>query len=173
VQEERLGVRGGLGLSGMGVGAPWEVIRTAEGWAALSWLLALAASLALLRVLPCLPWGRRLALATELPAGVEGASAPEHDRRGLGHCGPAATPWRPAGIAHLDGTRVDVGSEGECSEAGEPIGVIRVDGNRIVVRRMHAPNTQACVMSASLFVNRAATSLVVAGGIYGRTRCSP
>ena len=61
-------------------------------------------------------------------------------------------------------------AEGECIEAGQPIAVIRVDGNRIVVRRMHAPNTQECVMSASTFVNRAATSLVAAGDIYGKTR---
>jgi membrane-bound serine protease (ClpP class) len=49
--------------------------------------------------------------------------------------GTAASTLRPAGIAHLDGERVDVVSDGELIEAGEPIEVIRVDGNRIVVRR--------------------------------------
>jgi membrane-bound serine protease (ClpP class) len=133
---------GGFGLSVVGAGATWEAILTAMGWVALCLLLALAASVALLRVLPRLPWGRRLVLESELLAGVEGASAPEHDRRWLGHCGTAATPLRPAGVAHLDGARVDVVSEGEFIEAGEPIVVIRVDGNRIVVRRTRTPNAQ-------------------------------
>jgi membrane-bound ClpP family serine protease len=105
-------------------------------------LAALLRSLALLRVLPRLPWGHRLVLETELLAGAGGASAPAHDRRWLGKGGTAATPLRPAGVAHLDGERVDVVSEGEFIEAGQSIAVIRVDGNRIVVRRMHAPNTQ-------------------------------
>lgn len=126
---------GGLSLSVVGTGATWAMILTAAGRVALSLLLAIAASLALLRVLPRLPFGRRLILETELPAGVEGASAPESDRRWLGKRGTAVSPLRPAGIAHFDGERVDVVSDGELIEAGEPITVIRVDGNRIVVRR--------------------------------------
>jgi membrane-bound serine protease (ClpP class) len=111
------------------------MILTAAGRVALSLLLAIAASLALLRVLPRLPFGRRLILETELLAGAGGASAPESDRRWLGKCGTTMSPLRPAGVAHLDGERVDVVSEGEFLEAGESIEVIRVDGNRIVVRR--------------------------------------
>jgi membrane-bound serine protease (ClpP class) len=128
-------VLSGLGLSVVGAGATWEAILTSMGWVTLSLLLAIAASLALLRVLPRLSWGRRLILETELLAGAEGASAPEHDRRWLGKSGTAMSPLRPAGVAHLDDERVDVVSEGEFIEAGQPIEVIRVDGNRIVVRR--------------------------------------
>jgi membrane-bound serine protease (ClpP class) len=58
----------------------------------------------------------------------------------LGKGGTAATPLRPAGVAYLDGERVDVVSEGAFIEAGQPIDVIRVDGNRIVVRQSRAPN---------------------------------
>lgn len=94
--------------------APLAVILTAGGWAALSWLLAIAASLALLR----LPWGRRI-------------------------------------------------------EAGELMEVIRVAGTRIVGRRTRLPRVQECVMSTRTFVNHAATTLVVAGGLYGRTAFSP
>jgi membrane-bound serine protease (ClpP class) len=129
---------GGLGLSLVGAGATWETILTSMGWVALSLLLALASSLALLRVLPRLPWGRRLILETELLAGTAGASAPAHEQRWLGKSGTTVTPLRPAGIAHLDDERVDVVSDGEFIEAGQPIEVIRVDGNRIVVRRSHA-----------------------------------
>jgi membrane-bound serine protease (ClpP class) len=129
----------GLGLSLVGAGATWEAILTSMGWVAISLLLALAVSLALVRVLPRLPWGRRLILETELLAGAAGASAPAHEQRWLGKSGTTVTPLRPAGLAHLDGERVDVVSEGAFIEAGQAIDVIRVDGNRIVVRQSRAP----------------------------------
>jgi membrane-bound serine protease (ClpP class) len=53
----------------------------------------------------------------------------------LGKRGVAATTLRPAGIARIEGARVDVVTDGEYVEAGEPVEVTRVDGNRIVVRR--------------------------------------
>jgi len=126
---------GGLGLSLVGAGATWEVILRAAGRVVLSLLLAMAAALAMLRVLPRLPLGRRLVLETEMAADAGYASASERDRRWLGQRGTAASPLRPAGLARIEGERVDVVSEGEFIDAGEPIEVIRVDGNRIVVRR--------------------------------------
>jgi membrane-bound serine protease (ClpP class) len=62
-------------------------------------------------------------------------SAPESDRHWLGRTGTVLSPLRPAGIAEIDGTRVDVVSDGGFIDAGTPIEVARVDGNRIVVRR--------------------------------------
>jgi membrane-bound serine protease (ClpP class) len=41
---------------------------------------------------------------------------------------------RPAGIAEIDGERIDVISDGEFINPGENIVVTRIDGNRIVVR---------------------------------------
>jgi membrane-bound serine protease (ClpP class) len=102
-------------------------------------LVAIAAALALLRVLPRLPFGRRLVLETEMAADAGYASAPEGDRRWLGQRGTAASPLRPAGLADLAGERVDVVSDGEFIDAGAPLEVIRVDGNRIVVRRPRGP----------------------------------
>jgi membrane-bound serine protease (ClpP class) len=52
------------------------------------------------------------------------------------------TPLRPAGIASLDGERVDVVAEGAFIEVGQAIDVIRVDGNRVVVRQSRAPNAK-------------------------------
>ncbi|KRT71685.1 MAG: hypothetical protein XU13_C0040G0020 [Candidatus Rokubacteria bacterium CSP1-6] len=127
---------GGLGLSLVGAGATWEVIITAIGQVAVSLLLALAVSLAMLRFLPRLPFGRRLVLETELTAQEGFASAPETDRAWLGKRGTAASTLRPAGIADIEGERVDVVSDGEFIDEGEPITVVRVDGNRIVVRRL-------------------------------------
>jgi membrane-bound serine protease (ClpP class) len=127
---------GGLGLSLVGAGATWAVILGAIGRVAVSLLLAIAASLALLRFLPRLPVGRRLVLETELTAREGFASAPDTDRAWLGKRGTAASTLRPAGIADIEGERVDVVSDGEFIEAGDPITVVRVDGNRIVVRRL-------------------------------------
>jgi membrane-bound serine protease (ClpP class) len=127
---------GGLALSLVGAGATWAVIITALGRVAVSLLLAIAAALALLRFLPRLPFGRRLVLETELAAREGFASAPETDRAWLGKHGTTASPLRPAGIADIEGERVDVVSDGEFIDAGDSITVVRVDGNRIVVRRL-------------------------------------
>ena len=125
----------GLSLSLFGAGASWEFILKAVGRVVFSLLLALIASLVTLRFLPRLPFGRRLILQTGLLAGAGGGSALESDRNWLGKSGAALSPLRPAGIAEIEGERVDVVSEGDLIEAGVPIVVTRVDGNRIVVRR--------------------------------------
>jgi len=128
----------GLSLSLIGGGATWEFILKAAGRVVFSLLLALVASLAVLRFLPRLPFGRRLILETELLAGAGGSSAPESDRMWLGKGGTAISPLRPAGIAEIEGERVDVVSDGELIAPGVPVVVTRVDGNRIVVRRDRA-----------------------------------
>ena len=128
----------GLSLSLIGGGATWEFIALALGRVLVSVFLALAASLLLLRFLPRLPFGRQLILETGLAAGEGYASAPESDNRWLGKYGTASSPLRPAGIAVIDGERVDVVSDGEFIDVGMPIFVTRVDGNRIVVRRQRA-----------------------------------
>ena len=51
----------------------------------------------------------------------------------IGRTGAAHTPLRPAGIADLDGVRLNVVTEGDYIESGTPVRVVRVDGNRIVV----------------------------------------
>jgi membrane-bound serine protease (ClpP class) len=127
----------GLGMTLVGAGASASMIVTALGRVALSLLLALAGALALLRVLPALPFGRRLILQTGMGAEAGYVSTPEADRQWLGRRGTAVSPLRPAGIADIDDARVDVVSDGEFVDAGSPIQVTRVDGNRIVVRRAH------------------------------------
>jgi membrane-bound serine protease (ClpP class) len=106
----------------------------ALGRVAISILIAIAGSAALFRLLPRLPFGRRLVLETGMDATKGYVSAPESDRRWLGRTGTALSPLRPAGIADIDGARVDVVSDGGFIDVGTPIEVTRVDGNRIVVR---------------------------------------
>jgi membrane-bound serine protease (ClpP class) len=129
----------GLSLSLVGAGATIEIIVGALARVMVSLAIALVASIALLRFLPKLPFGRDLILNTGLDTAIGYASAPESDRHWLGKTGTAVSPLRPAGIADIDGKRVDIVSQGEWIDPGAPIEVIRVDGNRIVVREARGP----------------------------------
>jgi membrane-bound serine protease (ClpP class) len=129
----------GLSLSLVGAGATIEIIVGALARVMVSLAIALVASIALLRFLPKLPFGRDLILNTGLDTAIGYASAPESDRHWLGKTGTAVSPLRPAGIADIDGKRVDIVSQGEWIDSGAPIEVIRVDGNRIVVREARGP----------------------------------
>jgi len=51
----------------------------------------------------------------------------------LGKEGKAHTPLRPAGIAIIDGRRIDVVTRGERLAPNTPVTVIEVEGNRVVV----------------------------------------
>jgi membrane-bound serine protease (ClpP class) len=126
---------GGLALTLVGAGATVSIIIGALGRVAASLLLALAGGLALLRVLPRLPFGRRLVLGAAMSAEGGYASPPARDRGFLGRTGIALSPLRPAGIADIGGARVDVVSDGSFIDAGAEILVTQVDGNRVVVRR--------------------------------------
>jgi membrane-bound serine protease (ClpP class) len=130
-----LSLLAGLALSLIGAGATGSLVLYAVGRVSLSILIAIGVSLALMRFLPRLPFGRRLVLDTGMDTRAGYASAPETDLKWVGKRGMAATPLRPAGIADLEGERVDVVSQGEYIETDAPIEVVRVDGNRIVVRR--------------------------------------
>jgi membrane-bound serine protease (ClpP class) len=131
-----LTILAGLVLSLVGTGDTSVFILKAAARVVLSLLVAFVGSLVLLRLLPKLPFGKRLILETGLSAEQGFAAAPESDRRWLGKRGRASSPLRPAGIAEIEGERVDVVSDGELIDAGQLIEVTRVDGNRIVVRRV-------------------------------------
>jgi membrane-bound serine protease (ClpP class) len=125
----------GLALALIGAGATVSLVVSALGRVALAVVIATAAALAVLRFLPRLPFGRRLVLDTGMHAASGYVSPSPSDYRALGRTGTALSPLRPAGIAEIDGTRVDVVSDGAFIEAGTAIEVTRVDGNRVVVRR--------------------------------------
>ena len=83
----------------------------------------------------CLRWitqGRlsnsRLVLR-EVSAHPEAGSLEQY----VGRTGAAHTPLRPAGIADLNGVRLNVVTEGDFIERGTPVRVVRVSGNRVVV----------------------------------------
>jgi len=130
---------GGLALSLVGAQDSHVLLMDALLRVVLSLLAAIVASLLMMRFLHRLPLGNRLILDQGLSATAGYASAPETDRRLLGRTGQASTPLHPAGIAEIDGARVDVVSTGEPIDAGQAIEVVRVDGNRVVVRAIQPP----------------------------------
>ena len=134
-----LALMGGLGLSLIGSGATWDSTLSALGQVSLSILVAILVALFLLRYFQRLPFGKRLLLKTSLLSKEGYASSPEGDQRWLGKRGTAATDLHPSGIAHLNGDRVDVVSDGDFINVGQAVEVVRVDGNRIVVRLLTEP----------------------------------
>lgn len=128
----------GLGMTLVGAGATTSMVIGALGRVAISVLLAVGGGLVVMRVLPHLPYGRRFVLNEDMKADLGYATAPDSDRAWLGRTGTAVSPLRPAGIAEIAGTRLDVVSDGGFIEALAEIEVTRVDGNRIVVRQRHA-----------------------------------
>jgi membrane-bound serine protease (ClpP class) len=59
--------------------------------------------------------------------------ASEDHRSLVGRSGFATSYLRPAGVASVDGKRVDVLTEGDFVPAGSPVRVSRVEGARIFV----------------------------------------
>jgi membrane-bound serine protease (ClpP class) len=140
-----MALMGGLGLSLIGTGATWDFMLSALGQVALSILVAILATLILLRYFPRLPFGRRLILETNLQAQEGYESSPPEDHRWLGKQGVAVSDLRPSGIARFDRERVDVVSDGTFIDAGQPLEVVRIDGNRVVVRLALQPSDKDTV----------------------------
>jgi len=126
----------GLMLSTVGEGATMTALVGAASRLGVSLVIAIVASLAILRYLPKTKMGRHLVLSTDLTAKSGFTSEPVAEHGLVGKTGVAVSTLRPAGIANIDGKRIDVVSDGEYVEAGQPIRVDHVDGNRVVVRIM-------------------------------------
>jgi membrane-bound ClpP family serine protease len=62
------------------------------------------------------------------------ADTAEQYRRLIGRRGVAHSFLRPAGVAEIDGERIDVVTEGDYVPAGTPIEVVELEGNHLVVR---------------------------------------
>ena len=85
------------------------------------------------RILPRSAFARRLVFR---PAqGPEYVTSSDYSRF-LDHTGHATSYLRPAGVATVDGERLDVLTEGDFIQAGTPIRVSRVEGARIFVRSL-------------------------------------
>jgi len=99
-------------------------------------ILTIALFYAATKIWPENAWMNRLAFVS--------AQGPEYvtsrDRSELlGRTGSAASFLRPAGVATIDGQRVDVLTEGEFIASGTPVRVTRVEGARVFVEPVLLP----------------------------------
>ncbi len=87
------------------------------------------------RAVPQNAWAQRLALSAS--QGPEYVASSDFGAL-RGRIGTASSYLRPAGIASIDGRRVDVLTAGEFISAGTPVRVVRVEGARIFVEPVTA-----------------------------------
>jgi membrane-bound serine protease (ClpP class) len=86
------------------------------------------------KLFPKSPFGRRMVVS-----GLSFGSSPAMDARDValaGKEGVIEAACRPAGMARIEGRRVDVVTRGEWIDAGEKVHVVEVQGNRVVVSRV-------------------------------------
>ncbi len=89
------------------------------------------------RAFPENAWMKRLVLVAE--QGPDYVTSSDFSSF-LGAIGTAASLLRPAGVALIDGKRVDVLTQGEFIAAGTPVRVTRVEGARIFVEPVNLPS---------------------------------
>ncbi|MGH7330535.1 MAG: NfeD family protein [Polyangiaceae bacterium] len=127
------GIAGALALIGavfLAFGGIPFVFVTAQALAIAIVLSALAFWLAS-RVFPESAWLRRIAFSAE--QGPDYVASRDY-RALIGKTGIATSYLRPAGVATIDGHRVDVLTEGDFVPAGTAVTVTRVEGARVFVR---------------------------------------
>ncbi len=132
-----LAVFGGLGAALVGnVGLDFpgaSALTRAAGTLATAVVAAIGLGVWLGRYLPETTRFQRLVLGTSL-SGAEGYTSAHTDDSLMGQRGMADSPLRPAGVATIDGRRIDVVSNGGYIEAGSAVEVVAVRGARIEVR---------------------------------------
>jgi membrane-bound serine protease (ClpP class) len=99
-------------------------------------VVVVAATATLFKYFPETRLGQRVILGSETAAAAGYVSQAERPVELVGKHGVAVGTLRPAGIAEIDGLRVDVVSVGEFIKPGTAVEVVRVDGNRVVVKRV-------------------------------------
>lgn len=87
-----------------------------------------------LRYFPRSRMGRLISLSTEAAREAGFTSQPSELLALIGKTGVALTELRPAGVATIEGRRIDVVTDGGFLDKGTPIRVEEVSGNRVVVR---------------------------------------
>ena len=132
-----LGTLGAVALFGAVISA-FAVFGPQTGFlVAILMLILMAVGLVLwIRRFPNTPIGRALTLSKD---GQSFKLDSEANPPLVGAEGSAQTDLRPAGIAVINGRRMDVVAEGEWIAAGTPVRVISAKGNHVTVRRKGEP----------------------------------
>ena len=129
-----LGLIGGI-LAAIGIYLSFKIYGLALGMAVLlASLVILGVFISFaLKMIPHTRIGQWLILGEEVSKQKGFHSDSNMDNNLAGKEGVTESLLRPAGIAQIDGQRIDVMTEGEYVEPNTRIRVIRVDGNRVLV----------------------------------------
>ena len=131
-----------VGLLGLGCVLASVYLQFGDQFGLVAGVAAIASGVGLGLALWLLPQSRvmnRLFLTTSLAGGSASGSSIPMTSSGqsalLGSFGVAISDLRPAGVANIEGQRMDVVSDGEFINAGTNLEVIRVEGRRILVKK--------------------------------------
>jgi membrane-bound serine protease (ClpP class) len=129
---------GVVGLAGIGV-ITASVVMTAETPGAGLRMMAVSLFLSVLIIMVSYRYLRRTGLWSQIvlqfaETREQGYVGPGDATHLVGLTGRTLTPLRPAGVAEIEGTRVDVVSEGGFVAQATAITVVATEGTRIVVR---------------------------------------
>ena len=136
-----VGFLGGLALLGAAVAgyqafpAPWNFFSVV-----LVIILSGVCIWLWIQFFPRSKMGRKLTLEAD---GSQFKAAEAGGAVQVGNEGEALSPLRPAGVAMLNGQRVDVVAESSWIPAGARVKVLEIAGNRIVVRQLTPPKEAA------------------------------
>ncbi|MGE7272211.1 NfeD family protein [Brevibacillus panacihumi] len=136
------GIVGAIGFISIVSGLVMAAYDTEQGLASLGIAVLITAIVAFLLIKKYGLKGllNRFILGDE-QSNERGYVAPKDQRDLVGKKGIALTPFRPAGVAKIEGTRVDAVSAGGFIQAGMPVVVVLVEGTRVVVQE-EEPNSQ-------------------------------
>lgn len=117
---------GGCYITWTYIGAMYGVIMTA---------ISIAVVIISIIYFPKTKFAKKLVL-NKKEARSEGFSSQKEDEKSLlGKEGALLTSARPAGVAEIEGKRIDVVTDSEFLDKGDKIKVIKIDGNRIVIEK--------------------------------------
>jgi len=129
------GVIGVAGLSAVSISVAWAAAATGQGWR----MLAIAAVVAVVLIIITLRFVKRSSAWSQIVLKYSeskdlGYVGPSDASDMVGATGTTITPLRPAGLAEINGKRMDVVSEGSFIPAVTQVVVVKTEGTRIVVR---------------------------------------
>ncbi len=121
---------------GIGMIAVESGMKTALIYASVALIFVIPIAIFSLSIIRESPLGKTFILNTAQKSEEGFQAAPQELTALIGKSGKAVTPLRPAGVALINGQRVDIVTQGEFVEPETEIEVIQVEGSRVVVRSL-------------------------------------
>ena len=122
----------------VGVGMIWtnQGVKTALIFTSIALIFVIPIAIILLSLIRETPIGKTFILDAAESSDKGYHAAPRELTALVGKSGKTITPLRPAGVALINGQRVDIVTQGEFVEPETEIEVIQVEGSRVVVRSL-------------------------------------